>query len=160
VQLKQKKKQKKYMKTIINPERSFRECIVDLYNNKQVQLMKDIEHHKNVSCFQHSLKVAYVSYKLAKRFHLDYVSAARGAFLHDFYLYDWHEKGSHKGLHGFNHSKISLQNAQNITKLNKKETDIIIKHMWPLNPIPPRHRESWIVTFVDKMVTLKEILHI
>lgn len=148
------------MKTKINPNLSFRACIIDLYKNNQIKSMKDIEHHKNVSCFEHSFKVAYISYKIAKKFKLDYVSAARGGFLHDFYLYDWHEKGSHKGLHGFKHSKIALKNAQSISELNKTEIDIITKHMWPLNPRFPKYRESWIVTFVDKTITLKEILHI
>jgi len=147
------------MKTNREPSVSFQSSIRDLYKNSVVRSMKDIEHHKNVSCFEHSIKVAYISYKIAKKFNLDYVSAARGGFLHDFYLYDWHEKGSHQGLHGFNHSKIALHNAQSITELNKKETDIIRKHMWPLNLVFPRYRESWIVTFVDKATTLKEIVH-
>jgi len=148
------------MKTKTNDTTSFRECIDDLYNNDLVKSMKHIEHHKNVSCFEHCLKVSYISYRIAKRFNLDYVSAARGAFLHDFYLYDWHEKGSHTGLHGLNHSKISLNNAKRITTLNKKEVDIITKHMWPLNPTFPKYKEAWIVQMVDKFVTLKEILHI
>jgi uncharacterized protein len=153
-------KEKSIMKTKSDYDKPFRTCIIDLYKNDVVRAMKDIEHHKNVSCFQHSLRVSYSSYKIAKRFKLDYVSVARGGFLHDFYLYDWHIKGSHKGLHGFNHSKIALHNAQSITKLNKREIDIINKHMWPLNPVFPKYRESWLVQFVDKVITLKEILHI
>ena len=40
--------------------------------------------------------------------------------------------------------------------LNKKEKDIIIKHMWPLTIIPPRYIESFIITLVDKYCALKE----
>lgn len=148
------------MKMAVQENISFRTCIQDLYRNELVRSMKDIEHHKNVSCFEHSLKVAYISFKIAKKRKLDYVSIARAGFLHDFYLYDWHEKGSHKGLHGFHHAKIALHHAQEVTTLNQKEVDIIMKHMWPLNLVPPRYLESWIVTTVDKMVSLREVLRL
>jgi len=148
------------MKNKVEQHQSFRSCIKDLYHNDLIKTMKNIEHHKGVSCFEHCVKVSYISYKIAKKYKLDYVSAARGGFLHDFYLYDWHEKGSHKGLHGFNHSKIALKNAQAIADLNKREIDIITKHMWPLNPMFPRYKESWVVTLVDKMTALKEVFHV
>ena len=44
--------------------------------------------------------------------------------------------------------------------LNKIEIDIISKHMWPLTFWLPKYKESWIVQFVDKLTSLKEILHI
>ena len=44
----------------------------------------------------------------------------------------------------------------NLFDLNKKEKDIIIKHMWPLTIIPPRYIESFIITLVDKYCALKE----
>ena len=33
--------------------------------------------------------------------------------------------------------------------------DIIIKHMFPLNIKPPKYIEGWIVTLVDKLVSLE-----
>ncbi len=145
-------------KSKINKEMTFRKSISDLNRNDLVRSMKTIKHHKNTSCYEHSIRVSYLSYKIAKSLKLDCVSAARGAFLHDFYLYDWHNKDSHVGLHGTKHSKIALENANKITTLNHIEIDIIQKHMWPLNIKPPRYLESWIVQAVDKVLTLKEII--
>ena len=43
-----------------------------------------------------------------------------------------------------------------IFDLNKIEQDAILKHMWPLTPIPPRYKESFIITIADKYATYKE----
>jgi uncharacterized protein len=43
-------------------------------------------------------------------------------------------------------------------KITEKEKDIIVKHMWPLTLIPPRYRESFVVTFVDKYLSSAEFL--
>jgi uncharacterized protein len=105
--------------------------------------------HGNVTCLEHCKKVSFKSYQIAKRLKLDYKSAARGGLLHDFFLYDWHIPGSHVGLHGFRHAKTAFKNASKHFELNRKEKDIILKHMWPLNIVPPRFLESVIVLLVD-----------
>ena len=61
-----------------------------------------------------------------------------------------------KGFHAFRHPYIAYKRASNLFDLNKKEKDIIIKHMWPLTIIPPRYIESFIITLVDKYCALKE----
>ena len=76
--------------------------------------------------------------------------------MHDFYLYDWHQEKPYKGLHGFAHPGIALQNAQRYFELNDKEQDIIRKHMWPLTPMLPRYRESYVVMLVDKYCAVCE----
>ena len=70
--------------------------------------------HANVSCLNHCLSVAYTSYWVCERLGLsvDRRSLIRGALLHDFFLYDWHEKSGRKGLHGFTHPRTALENAQ------------------------------------------------
>ena len=40
--------------------------------------------------------------------------------------------------------------------LNDMEKDIIVKHMWPLTIVPPKFKESYIVTLVDKYCATKE----
>jgi uncharacterized protein len=50
--------------------------------------MATIKHHRT-STLDHSLIVSQVSYYLALAFGFDAVSTARGALLHDFFLYDW-----------------------------------------------------------------------
>ena len=82
----------------------------------------------------------------------------RGALLHDYFLYDWHEApGKHK-LHGFTHPKTALRNAMRDTGLNEIEKDIIIHHMFPLTPIPPKSREGMIVCTADKICAAKETM--
>ena len=58
--------------------------------------------------------------------------------LHDFYLYDWHNKGTFHGLrrlfemHGFSHPGCACINAERVFGITKKEQSIISSHMWPL----------------------------
>ena len=40
--------------------------------------------------------------------------------------------------------------------LGKEEEDIIIKHMWGATLAPPRYKESFVVTMVDKYWAVKE----
>ncbi|MCK5388763.1 MAG: hypothetical protein KAJ22_05705, partial [Candidatus Izimaplasma sp.] len=55
-------------------------------------------------------------------------------------------------------SKISLENAEKYFKLNNMERDIILRHMWPLTLMPPRFKESIIVSLVDKYISSREIV--
>ena len=38
-------------------------------------------------------------------------SLVRGALLHDYFLYDWHQPHKEYGLHGFTHPSTALRNA-------------------------------------------------
>ena len=149
----------KMKKNNLKNDNEFLEIIDDLIKNETVCEMKKYMQHYDISTFQHCQNVAYISYKICKKLKLDYVSMARGAMLHDLFLYDWHEKRPHtkfSDLHAFSHPKIALKNAKKITKLNKKEEDIILKHMWPVTPALPRYKESFIITLVDKYSTIAE----
>lgn len=116
-------------------------------------------HHENRSVFVHSLMVSTLAYKISKKLRLDYKSAAIGGLLHDFYYEDWQlsNKKGLKNLHGFIHAKEAYENSNIHFKdlTNPKVNDIIIKHMFPLNIKPPKYIESWIVTIVDKYVSLE-----
>ena len=132
----------------------------DLLTHHVFLKLKALRHHK-LDIYHHVCRVSVLSYKLAKRLNLDYISAARGGLLHDFFTYDWRKEGQVKKKkifekHGFTHSKEALINSKKYFTLNPIEEDIIIKHMFPLTPIPPRYLESWIVTLVDKYVTVSE----
>ena len=39
--------------------------------------------------------------------------------------------------------------------MNKKVENIILRHMFPLNKIPPKYLEGWLVTFADKAVSFE-----
>ena len=81
----------------------------------------------------------------------------RGALLHDYFLYDWHEKDASHSLHGFYHPGTSLLNASRDFALSKIEKDIISRHMFPLTWKAPRYTESVTVCIVDKMCSVYEI---
>ena len=131
-------------------------AVHDLLTHPDVQSMDRYIHHGKTTCFEHCLSVSYASYHLAERWKLNKQAVARGALLHDFYLYDWHKKENRKGLHGFTHASHSLANAKLRFSLTPLEEDIIKKHMWPLQPRLPRYKESFLVCFVDKWISLVE----
>ena len=142
------------------PRSSFYSCISDLLKQPDVLAMKDIAQHADVNCLQHCLYVAYLSFRMCRFFHLDYHAAARGALLHDLFLYDWHIPGGHEGRHLFSHPVAALKNASRITKLNKKEENIILSHMWPATPNRPPHSwEAFLVGCADKLCAVSEVLH-
>ena len=137
----------------------FKEIIKDITENASVLSLKEHLQHMKGSRYMHCYEVAYYTYVVTKRLGLDYISATRGAMLHDFYFYDWRNKGveGQKRFHLYRHPRIALNNARQNFELNELEKDIILKHMWPLTIRFPRYRESYIVTFVDKYCAMKEV---
>ena len=56
----------------------------DIISNPRVQSFKNEPHH-GTTRYNHVMHVAKRTYKLSKKMHLDYVSATRGALLHDYF---------------------------------------------------------------------------
>lgn len=139
----------------------FKLIIKDIIENDTVKQMQNFRQHYDTSCFEHCFKVAWYNYIICKKLNLDYVSAARAGMIHDLFLYDWRKpQPGRKRLHAFHHPRIAMENSLKLFDLNKKEKDIILKHMWPLTIVPPRYLESYIITLVDKYCTLHEsIIH-
>ena len=69
--------------------------------------------------------------------------------MHDLFYYDWRTTKFDLGTHAFIHPRVALRNAEKITPLNKKEKDIILKHMFGATLATPRYPESLIVSLVD-----------
>lgn len=144
----------------------FFEVVHDILSDPVYNRLDQINHHGN-SILDHSLKVARISWKIGGFLGLDQVSIVRGAMLHDFFLYDWNKGGS--GIsrkahqfwkrHGYTHPRAALHNATSRFTLNKKEQNIILRHMFPLTPIPPCYAEAWVVTLCDKIIATMEIPH-
>ena len=130
-----------------------------MVHHPYVLKMKNYQHHCNTSCYQHCLNVAYYNYKICKFFNLDARSAARAGMLHDLFLYDWHNHRKKTGdpVHAMTHPHTALHNAQKYFKLNALEKEMILKHMFPVTPIPPMHKETWIITLTDKYCGTCEI---
>ena len=116
----------------------FKSIINDIIENDTVKQMQNFRQHYDTSCFEHCFKVSWYNYIICKKLHLDYVSAARAGMIHDLFLYDWRKpQPGRKRLHAFHHPRIAMENSMKLFDLNKKEKDIILKHMWPLTILPP-----------------------
>jgi uncharacterized membrane protein len=142
-------------------EDEYYEAIKDIYEHEEFLKLKEFFHH-NSSIYEHVQDVAYFSYRICKILKLDHRSAARGALLHDFFLYDWRNHDvpdlPRKKFHGIEHPAIAVDNAKKHFSINEIEEDIIKKHMWPLTFIPPKYKESFIVSFADKYLSSKEFV--
>ena len=140
-------------------DKEFIELIKDLINNDTVKEMQKYRQHYDVNTFEHCMNVSYISYKICKKLKWDYKSMARAAMLHDLFLYDWRNSKEElhlDGYHAFVHPKIALENASKLYKLNEKEKDIIVKHMWPVTIAFPKYKETYVITLVDKYSALQE----
>lgn len=122
---------------------------------------KDYIQHGRTSVYRHCIAVAYISCMIAAKLNLvvEIHQLIRGALLHDYFLYDWHEHDSSHRLHGFTHPKKALRNAVRDFNLSETERDIIKKHMFPLTIVPPAKKESWIVTAADKYCAIRETMN-
>ena len=137
-----------------------RTLIADLDRTGRLALARAAIQHGSTTVFAHCVKVACFSLFLANKLHSPVNTHAllRGALLHDYFLYDWHEKNAGHRFHGFTHPATALKNAQEDFMLTPVEKDIIARHMFPLCPIPPRCREAWLVCAADKYCALLETL--
>lgn len=143
----------------MNNWESFRTCIGDLLHTPEVQSMKNIPHHPGVPCYEHSVFVSYMAFRMARRWRLDFHAAARGGLLHDLYLYNPHDRSAYEGNQCFAHPKAALRNADALVKnLTDKEKNIIISHMWPLARHMPRCAEACVVNLADKVCCTAELL--
>ena len=140
--------------------RCFVNCVRDLLDSPEVQSMRALPHHPGTSCYEHSVFVAYVSFRLARRWGLDYRAAARAGLLHDLYLYDARNKPAYYGNQCFAHPVAALKNAWALCgSLTPMEENIIISHMWPLSRRMPRYKESLVVNLADKLCATAEVSH-
>ena len=63
------------------------------------------------------------------------------------------------GSHADAHPKIACENACRITEISSLERDIILKHMFLVSRCGlPRYKESFVVTYVDKYVAIREVV--
>ena len=132
----------------------------DILKSENMQKEKEFIQHGDVSVYEHSVSVALECLKIANylQIPIDIKSLIRGALLHDYFLYDWHEKDDSHKWHGFRHAKTALKNAKKEYILSEIEENMIYCHMFPLNLRIPKYRESIILCIADKIVATKETI--
>ncbi len=136
----------------------FIRIVSDITANEEYQKLKNYRHHHFTTRYQHCLNVAWYAYLAARKAGLDYVSCARGAMLHDFYLYDNDtDELPYEGTHMEIHPKIALINARQNFKTNRTMEDCILHHMWPAAGDRPLTREGYIVQAADKYCASLEV---
>ena len=147
------------MKEISDREKKYLDIVNDILENEEFIKTKDIAHH-GLNRYDHSGRVSYYSYKVAKMLGLDYEQVARGALLHDFFLVDNDVITIREKMGTLvNHPKYAAKFASKYFDLTEKEKDMILTHMFPVTPRPPKYIESRIVGATDKCVSICEVFH-
>ena len=134
-----------------------------LPDSLEARQMRRFRQHGSSTTFNHVMGVVCMSFYLNRRLRLgaDEKALVQGAFLHDFYLYDWHDDDAPKKRHGFRHPARALENARRLYPLSPVEANIIESHMWPLTLRKlPRSREAAIVCLTDKVCALLEFCRV
>ena len=133
----------------------FDQIVSDIANHEEFLALKHELHH-GISRYEHSMRVAKMTYSVTKKAKLDYERATRAALLHDFY--------TDKDSEGYNskdtfkvHPKIAAMNAKKYFDIDKKQENMIEAHMFPISAVNPKYKESWIVSVADKVVASHEM---
>ena len=83
----------------------------------------------------------------------------RGALCHDLGILGRYDKFANNFVCCYRHPKDSVDAAKELLGgLTDIEKDVIAHHMWPVTPVPPHHREAYIVTLADKICAVREII--
>ena len=140
-------------------KREFVKIAREVMHSGRYREMKKYYSHSDVTVYTHCVKVAYAAYSFAVKHGIrcDLKALVRGALLHDYYLYDWHDPNKGFRWHGFKHHRFALENARRDLPLTRREQNIIASHMFPLTFWTlPKCREAWLVTVADKIVASEE----
>lgn len=152
--------------------------VEDILLSDEFQKRKLFAHHHNISVWDHSILVSFKSFVVAKHYNANTYICAVAGLLHDFYTQAWIKTPEIEALdngkyaqslkikrkpiwkmHGFTHAKdASINYVKYFPELeNKKITNSIRRHMFPLTIIPPRYKEGVIITIVDKLNSCSEL---
>lgn len=145
-----------------HPERitdqTYLELVEPLLQEPGIQKMDTFLQHSDITLLDHVQAVSYMTYTVCKTLGWNTEAAARAGILHDYVTYDWHIPDPSHRLHGFRHPGFAVKNSREITTLSPLEENMILRHMWPLTVIPPKYKEAWSLTLVDKILATGETL--
>lgn len=147
------------MSEIVNDE-EYISLVRDILYHPEFRKLESIPHH-DTNRFEHSVRVSYHAYNVAKKLRLDYIEVARGGLLHDFYICEENRSGKKKAKETFTHPEFAYLQAGALFKLSDKEEDIIRCHMFPVVPKRiPKYAESWVVSTSDKIIGVPEMFRL
>ena len=131
-------------------------CQDILVNDKFNQLSNELHH--GISRYDHSLRVARLTYKVAKLFRMKNLKiTTRAALLHDFYTNDDFANKENSVQKRSAHPIIAAENAKKCYNIGKIEEKIIKSHMFRVKGEVPKYKESWLVTAMDKTAATYEM---
>ncbi len=155
---------------------SWYKIVKPILQSEEFSKRKLLFHHENQSLWHHCIKVSYLAYNLALKYHANEKICAIAGILHDFYEKAWYytedleklpdrfkenfinpKKESLFQKHAFTHPYEAYQKL--LTYFPEYENpiikDAIEKHMFPLSLLTkekwPHYKESWIVILADKI---------
>ena len=141
----------------------FNEMLEKYRNTPDVESMEQFIQHGETSTLGHSENVAWVSFLISEKLHLhtDEQTLVDAAVLHDFYLYDWHDRMPERKKHRYEHPEIACENAMEQFEISEKAQDAIRSHMWPVNiKRIPRSKEAAILCLADKYCASVETIRL
>lgn len=137
----------------------YRDLVSDILQNEDFLKLRLYRQHNWSNRLMHSINVSYMSWYLAKKWHCNEKVAARAGLLHDFCLFDFHEKPPTGEHQAFFHPKAAAENSIEYFHVSERERSAILTHMFPLGPIP-KNKEAWIITLADKICATAELCSI
>ena len=125
----------------------------DISSNSRFRDCEKFIQHGNTTVKKHCIRVAATAYFIALKLgiHVNERELIRGALLHDYFMYDWHDRRFHNGIHGFTHPKTALKVALKDFTLSTREQNMILHHMFPLTFNAPRSKEARLLCIADKI---------
>jgi len=131
----------------------FESHIQPLLEHVDVRRLDECLQHFQYTRLRHSVDVAWFSFFLTRLLGWRSRETARAALLHDLFF---HGEGQNAASLLCTHPVIAVENARAVCALSELEENIILRHMWLLTLIPPRYKEGYVVTFVDKLCASRE----
>ena len=89
----------------------YRDLVSDILQNEDFLKLRLYRQHNWSNRLMHSINVSYMSWYLAKKWHCNEKVAARAGLLHDFCLFDFHEKPPTGEHQAFFHPKAAAENS-------------------------------------------------
>ena len=153
-----------------NNKQEFELLVSDILKSEHfLETKKDLHH--GTSKYEHSLRVAKLSYQLGKFFNADLKSVSRAGLLHDFFFGTRKEKPENSYLR---HPVTAASNAKKYFNVTDLEAEAIKTHMFhqvllkkvfpfinhkekaTIKEFKPKSKEGWIICASDLLVSIME----